>query len=50
MIEIIIEWFLSRPKYERVLFIIDVLLFLAFLCVLGDFLTSDLSASSGVIL
>ena len=31
MIVQFIEWFLSRPKYERILFVIDFALLLAFL-------------------
>lgn len=41
MISSFIEWFLSRPKYERVLLVLDLLLLLAFLVSLDYFISLD---------
>lgn len=43
MISEFLEWFLSRPKYERVLFVIDVVLFLVFISALQTVLSSGAS-------
>lgn len=45
MIDLFIEWFFSRPKIERVLFIIDLVLLFALLCAVENLFVPDYSGS-----
>lgn len=50
MIEAFVEWFLSQSKFERVMFVVDVILLLAFLSALQDFFNLLTNGCNEVIL